>query len=290
MENEDKLKNINVTTYTDEMVKALENDKGGLIKKIIHEEEEHEAERKELSPDSKKNRIFMFVSVLLVGLALTFLVILAFFEEEISTVPVSSQFTSLIFTDKTDFKAIDGLSKEKMMDLIFSQAQNTKVKIGGIEGMYLTEGQKVVGFKKLNTLLKTELTTEQTNLISDNFLLGLFKSGLDSTSPTKGDLFMLLKVRSFTDIFPVMKTWERKMLYNLCGFWGIKISPETNYLFTKDFEDGIVGNKNARILKDKDGNIVLMYVFINDSSLLITNSELASNEVILRLSSSQIKK
>ena len=101
---------------------------------------------------------------------------------------------------------------------------------------------------------------------------------------------MLLKVRSFSDIFPVMLGWENKMLYDLSEFFGININSATNYLFTKDWQDGIVENKNARILKDNNGKIVLMYIFVNDSSVIVTSSEMATKEVILRIASNQIKK
>jgi hypothetical protein len=127
-------------------------------------------------------------------------------------------------------------------------------------------------------------------LINNNFLLGAFKTGLSSVSPNIGDPFILLKVTSFPDVFPLMRIWENKMLYDFYEFFGVKITPTTNYLFTKNWEDGIVSNKNARILRDNDGKIILMYVFINDSSIIITNSELATREVILRINSSQIKK
>ena len=50
----------------------------GINKKIIHEEEEHEALKKELSPDSKKNRAFMFISIILIILALAALVFFNF--------------------------------------------------------------------------------------------------------------------------------------------------------------------------------------------------------------------
>jgi len=80
------------------------------------------------------------------------------------------------------------------------------------------------------------------------------------------------------------------MLYDLYGFFGIKLSPETNYLFTKNFEKGIILNKNARILKDDNGKIVLMYIFANNNSIIITNSEQATKEIIRRLNSSKIKK
>ncbi len=290
MENENKLKNKNVETYTSDMVKAIESDKGGLIKKIIHEEEEHEAQKINLSPKSRKNRLFMFISIMLIFLALAILIFLAFFNESINTVPIAPQTTSIIFTDRTDFKAIDSFNKDQIVKTVLNQINNTKMKTGGVEGIYLTENNKVVGFKKFTTLIKSNLVLDQNNFFSDNFLLGALNSGLKSTLPTAGDFFVLLKIRSFTDIFPTMRSWENKMLYDLGGFFGVNITPLTNYLFTKDWQDGIIENKNARILKDNDGKIVLMYIFINDSSIIITNSELATREAILRLASSKVKK
>lgn len=286
---ENKLKSKNIITYTEDMVKAIEDDKGGLIKKIIHEEEEHEEEAKNLSPKSQKNRLFMFISFLLVAVALAVLVFFAFFNDRINTVLVAP-LSSVIFMDQTDFLAIDGLTKVKIAETVSSQVNNTKTKIGGVNGIYLTENKKVIGFTRFSTLVKSSLTANQLALIGDNFLLGAFKSGLSSVSPNVGDLFMLLKVKSFPDIFPVMQSWESKMLYDLHGFFGIKLSPETNYLFTKSFEDGIVANKNARILRDNNSRIVLMYIFADDNSVIITNSESAVGELILRLNSSQIKK
>ena len=64
--------------------------------------------------------------------------------------------------------------------------------------------------------MKSNLTTDQLSLISDNFLLGVLNE-----KNTK-DLFMFLKVKSFSDIFPVMQNWESKMLYDLHGFFWSK--------------------------------------------------------------------
>ncbi len=282
MEN-DKLKSKKIETYTEDMVKALGNDKGGLIRKIIHEEEEHEMLKVNLSPKSRKNRLFMFISITLIILGLGLLIFLAFFNEKINTVPVTPQFTSIIFTDQTDFMAIDGFTKDQITKTVLNQISNTKVKGGGINGIYLTENKKIVGFKRFVSLIKGSLTLDQVGFVSDNFLLGTLNDG------TK-DFFMLFKANSFADIFPVMNNWENKMLYDLYEFLGVNISPEINYLFTKNFEDGIVANKNARILRNNDGKIILMYVFIDDSHVIVTNSELATLEVVLRLVSSQIKK
>jgi hypothetical protein len=290
MDNETKLKSKSIETFTGDMVKVLEGDKGGLIKKIIQEEEQHEVETKNLSPKSKKNKFFMIISIILIILALGALIFIAFFKENPSIVSVDKQFSSMVFTDQTDFKTIDGLNGEKTINAVLKQANSTNVKIGGIDGIYLAENNKVVGLKRFNELIGGNLNSSQLKLFSDNFLIGAFNSGLSSISPNIKDLFFLLKGNSFTDIFPVMRNWESKMLYDLHGFFNINITSDTNYLFTKDFEDGIIANKNARVLKDNNGKIVLMYVFTNDYYVIITNSEEATQEVALRLSSSQIKK
>jgi hypothetical protein len=272
-----------VETFAEDMAKAIGGNKEGLIKKLIHEEEEHEAQKKNLSPKSEKNRLFMSLSVVLVVLALGILIFFIFFNKNIKVVPLAPQTVSIIFTDQTDFKPIDGFAKDQIVRTVLNQINSTTVKIGGIDGIYLTENNNIVGFKEFNSLIKSSLTPSQVGLISDNFLPGVFN---DKTK----NFFILLNVRSFADIFPVMQIWENKMLYDLGGFFGINITSGTNYLFTKNFEDGIVANKNARILRDNSGNIVLMYVFADDNSVIITNSESTVDEIILRLNSSQIKK
>lgn len=111
-----------------------------------------------------------------------------------------------------------------------------------------------------------------------------------SNFPVGTDLFILLKVNSFADVFNQMRIWENKMFTDLHDFFGVDISIDTSYLLTKDFVDGVIQNKNARILYDNTGKIVMMYVYIDDSSVVITNNEETTREVILRVNSSKIKK
>jgi hypothetical protein len=119
--------------------------------------------------------------------------------------------------------------------------------------------------------------------VNNNFLLGAVNGD------TK-DFFILLKMRSISDIFDSLRAWENKMFYDLHGFFGIDVSLQTNYLLTANFQDGIIGNKNARILYDKNNKIVMMYIFADDNSVIITNTENAAQEIMLRLAASQIKK
>ena len=80
------------------------------------------------------------------------------------------------------------------------------------------------------------------------------------------------------------------MFSDLHGFFGVALSPETKYLLIKEFQNGVVENKNARILYDNNKKIVMMYVLAGETSVIITNSENATHELMLRLASSQVEK
>ncbi len=277
-------------TYADDMARVLENDTEGLVKKIIHGEEQHEAEKKNLSPESKKNKVFMLVSALLVIFGVA---IIAFFllNKNINTVPVEKQFTPLIFADKTDFDLeISGFKKEEIAQAVLNKISKTEVNIGGVEGVYLKENGQLIGLRRFLSLINSSFAPNKDPFfVSDNFMMGVvnIKEG-EVRAPGEG-FFILLKVRSTADIFDALREWEGKMFLDLRGFIGISLSPETSYLLTKNFEDGIVDNKNARVLYDKDGKIVLTYIFADENSVVISNSEKAIHEIVLRLASASKK-
>jgi len=80
------------------------------------------------------------------------------------------------------------------------------------------------------------------------------------------------------------------MFQDLHGFFYYELSPDNAYLLSKDFENGVVENKNARILYDKDGNVAMMYVFADENSVVIAKNKDAVHEMIVRLAQSKVKK
>ena len=276
-----------VETYAEDMAKVLEDDKSGLVKRIIHQEEQHEKEKMNLSPQSRKNKLFMLASFLFIVASLTTLFYFLFFMKEASVVPVEKQFVPVIFLDKNTFFEVKDFDKDKIISTVLNEANGTLVKKEGVEGIYLSYDKQVVGLKKFLELIKGNLVfgnlVDNTSTIEDNFLMGVVNSD------TK-DFFMLLRVHSLFDVFDSMRLWERKMFFDLHGFFGIDISSETNYLLTKDLQDGIIENKNARILYDTAGKIVMMYVMADDNSIIIASGQNAVREIILRLASSKVGK
>ncbi len=102
--------------------------------------------------------------------------------------------------------------------------------------------------------------------------------------------FILIKMRSLADIFEILRNWEGKMFQDLHGFFGVDLTADTKYLLDANFTDGIIQNKNARVLYDKEGKIVMMYLVADDNSIIITRTEKSAQEIILRLASSKVEK
>lgn len=283
MEQENKIKNVNVETYAGDIAHVIEDGTEGLVKKIIHEEEESQIEKNNTSPESKKNKFFVFVGISLIVLSATTLIYFFFFKEKINIIPVEKQFIPIIFNDKTTFDEIFGLNKDKIIQTVANQVNATEVKKGGVEGIYLTENKKIIGLRRFVDLIKANFVPNDNKLfVSDNFLLGVVNGEAK-------DFFVLLKARSTFDIFDSLRIWEDKIFSDLNGFLGVNINNDTKYLLTKNFEDGIIENKNARILYDKDGKIIMMYIFADDNSVIITDSQSAAHEILLRLAASEKK-
>lgn len=272
-----------IETYAEDMARAAENIQGMEIKKLIEKDEDFNRQQENTSPESKRNKIFMLVS----GLLLTATVVIIFLAVKLggntpAVIPVQ-QSQQLIYTDKNQFLPIDGLTKDQITQTINNEVSSTDVKAGGIEAIYLTENNKVIGFNRFATLLEMNVPPEVTSYTNDSFLMGVYNG-------TTKTFFILLKVNSFTDIFPGFKLWENKMFSDLHDLFGTPLNASTQDLLTKDFADTIVNNKNARTLTDDNGNTVLEYVYANDTSVVIIANDETANEIMLRLSTGQVGK
>ena len=289
MEPENKAKNVFVETYAEDMAKVIEDDHQGLVKKIIQEEKARADEKKNLSPESKKNRMFMQMSATLFILGLGILFFL-FWNRGADTVEPVPEFVPLIFTDQSSFLEVAGLKRGEILQIIFNQTTASTVKPGGLEGIYLAFNKKVVGLRQFVFLLQANfLPPENPVIVSDQFLMGWVNLAGRAEGATGIGFFILLKTRSASDIFESLRAWEEKMFQDLHELFGRGAAGENDYLLTKSFEDGLVENKNARQLLNDAGDPVLLYVFADNNSVVIADASATAREVMLRLTAKQTK-
>ncbi len=277
-----------IHTYVDDMAQVIENNREGLIKNIIHQDEERENEKISQSPEAVKNRIMIGVSAFLVLSSIAIIAVLIY-KQKPNIVELQQQFTPLVFTDKSVFLEISGLNKEKIIQTILNTKKEAVLRPGQVEGIYLTENKNIVGLKRFTELTKNTFVLPTSpagnvGLVSDNFLMGVTNTG------TSNEFFILLKTRSMTDIWGSLRAWENKMFEDLYRIFELDLSSDTKYLLTKDFSDSIINNKNARTLYQNNGGVAIMYIFANNTSIVITKDKLTAREIIERLSSSKIGK
>lgn len=277
---ENKPKKVEIETYATDMAGALEDGGQGAIRKIIEQETAYEEAKKKAAGSSLWNQLYLLSSVLLV-LATIGIIYYVVSRNVGGEVAITPQFTPVIFNDETSFIEA-GEEKKDIVGQVDWEAKISEVPEGGVKGIYLMEQGQLLGLSRLASLLETSVTIDN-SIFSDNFLLGTVKND-------QPELFLLVKVYSFTDAFNFMRDWEKKMFYDLRELFDVELTSSNNYLLTKDFEDGIVGNKNARILRDNLGNIALMYVFADDNFIVISKSEDAVGEVVARLAGGSVKK
>jgi len=289
-EKENKKPDNKIRTFSEDMALAVKEGQAGLLKNIITEQERIDLEKRKKSPERARNKFFLIAGIILLVASVGAISFFLFFRDYIDSVDVVTEFVPMIFTDETQFISVDGLTPREIADLVTVEVDSIEIKFGGVMGLYLTEDKKVIDFDRFVELGGINLRVSGTRLVADNFFMGIL--GVDSNVGARvaGDLFILLKIESLTDIFPFIKNWEEKMFVDLRDFWGIPTGLDTEYLLSKSFEDGIVENKNARVLYDNQGKIVLMYVFLDDKSIIITDSRSAVREAVLRLGAGEIRR
>lgn len=293
MDEQNKIKHTTVQTYAEDMAKAIEYGQGeGIVKKIIHSDEETQERKKESSPESIKNKLLTLGGLILIIVSL--FTLNSFFSKQTAlVVEIPEQFTPLIFTDKSSLVEIKDFSKEKIVETILKELDDITLKNGGVGGIYLTVDKKMIGLREFISSIKGNFVPGSLDFVSDKFLFGFVKT--DKNNP-----FILIKVRSLPEVFEAMRAWETKMFTDIYTIFNTEtINPE--YFSTKTFKDGIVENKNARILYDDtnpennsnnslDKKIILMYIFADDKSVVITNTKDSAREVLRRLAGSQTEK
>jgi len=116
----------------------------------------------------------------------------------------------------------------------------------------------------------------------DLFMLGVLGSNPPHT-------LIIATVDSFQNAFPGMLEWESRMAEDLLPIFAeeetIKNVPTSTL-----WQDAIIGNRDTRILKDPNGNTVLLYAFFDGRLLIITDNEMSFRLISDRLESQKLER
>ena len=135
----------------------------------------------------------------------------------------------------------------------------------------------------------SRIPTSLTRAFSKKMFAGIYT--LD-----KNHAFFIIQIDSFDRAFEGMLAWEKNMYADLKLFIN-----KTDVVITenaesggglitaplKSFEDVIVQNKDTRVLKNNQGDTLMMYSFIDQKTLFIVDNESTFKEILKRFEASK---
>jgi hypothetical protein len=150
-----------------------------------------------------------------------------------------------------------------------------------------------IELKKGETVNASLLTTEELLVILQSEAPGrlvrafdpLFMLGVLGDAPRH--TFLFIKLDSFDNAFSGMLEWERTLAHDMLPLFA---SPGVVEVASQGvtFSDITIKNKDARVLKDVTGHTVLLYSFVDNKYLLITDDEETFKTILTRITAEKL--
>lgn len=288
---EDLLKRGKTSTVTI----AMAEDKRRIGKLLSTTEEEERLAR-------SGSRVAIIAAIILIFAGLTILGWFVFIRKTpIQTVPAYIAST-IITADQSKEIAVDNLTRRSFIDKIIAEKNTLNITLGSVAEFILTKGKaeekKRIDTSTFMTILQTQAPSSLERSLAGEFVFGLH-SGSGGYKP-----FIIFKTDSFQETFASMLNWETTLPNDLGPIFLSGDTNQTNNLvatttetkmatssetgatngnFHLKWSDAVLRNKDARVVKDQNGQIVLLYSFVDQKTLIITTNENTLKELMDRL-------
>lgn len=169
------------------------------------------------------------------------------------------------------------LDKQEANKNIITEITQTDTLIGNLTNFIFTdENKKVLTSGQFLESIGVNAPFGFSAFLTDQFMFGTY-------SFERNESFIILKVRSYENIFALMLKWEKTMKNDLSV-----LLPSTDTSTDSIFQDRIIKNHDTRILYSQNGQINILYSFLDKETVLITSSVNTFEEILRRLSSPKL--
>jgi len=238
--------------------------------------------------DYSKSKIMIFISLILVVIGVVGIGYIFLAKGQNPTVLTQAQeFPSLITTEIKDELNTNLIIKDKFVKTLSEKLNDSQIPANNFYNLYLTVNanstKKLINSAEFISLLGLKIPDIVGRTLLPNFMVGVYSFG-------KNLPFIILKTSSFENTYAGMLAWEKdlekdfQLLFRLPGYenYGnivVALTPTE----TKKFEDGVIVNKDVRLLRNDAGQIMFLYGIIDKETIVITMNDLAFKEIINRL-------
>lgn len=254
-------------------------------------------------PNPLGGRIVMLAGGLILTTAAVGLVLFLFLRPSPSVSVNEPTASPFILVDDTKGIAIDESRLTHAVLISALQQLNTDITLtlGLVGRLYPTtittdtDGNSVytpLGATQFFSLMAPGAPVELARTMEEPYLLGIHV--FDGHQA-----FLILTVDSYEQAFSGMLRWEATMRNDLGVLFvrtprpripeeGIASSTPTTGPINTGFVDAVVENHDARVVKNENGDLLLLWTFLDKNTLLITTNEYTLRELLTRLTNAPV--
>lgn len=273
-------------TYAGDFGQSIQGERGDIIRRAIKEEEINRTMEQARVAATKENFWMLLGSILAFVVGIAAIAYFAISNRPKTIEPVDNRIQSIVFADTSKEIPLTGLSKEQFIAKARTELA-ADMSDGSVRYVFLTDtrdGMKyLAGAKTFLSLLMSNAPELLTDGLSTTFMLGAYAvSG-------ENEPFLIFTTNSYNDAFAGMRAWESRLFDDLYQIFSISTFGDNSQLFAATFEDTLIKNKPARVLRDNTTEIELLYAFPDDSTIIITTSPATLEELSLRLTAQKVE-
>lgn len=280
--------NTTVRTYASDIANMMKREKGSIIKIALAEQKRRDNAAARRNPTSTKNVVVVMLGVaLIVGGVMIFVSSVMSRGKPVTVVDTTTNLPSLFFTENQIQIDMTEASRTRLIEAISLQTENRTLVPGTMNNLYISyqapTGQVQAPAQMFLQKLGIETPDDLFQNLYPGFMLGVYAKA------DVNDLFLILRVKDFTEGFASFRSWEPKMLAEFVRLFAIDTGPYGKDIFSQPFTSQTIANKEARFILDKTGSPVFGYVILDPKTILIGTSTAYVEEIAKRMNLQSIK-
>ena len=283
-----------IRTYKGDLESAIQSDHLSSINIAIAENQKMHSQitTEQTPPESSanysKSKVLIFVSAILIITGIIGVAITYFVKNQNSNAVVQTQeLPSLITTEFKDELNVSMIGKDRLISTLSSKLNDTQITVNNFDNIYMTTGsstaRRLINSGEFVSLMNFKIPDIAKRTLLPDFMVGMYSFG-------KNLPFVILKTSSFENTYAGMLTWEKdlekdfQVIFRLPGYENSGgILAELTPGVSKKFEDAVIANKDTRLIRGVDGQIILLYGIIDKETIIITVNDVTFKEILNRL-------
>lgn len=299
----EKSKIPQIRTYKSDIAEAVKKQGESLVKIAVAEKKEARKKKevkKEPAPKKATAKILMIIVGLVVVMASSIMLISQLNKKGVFSgifdglkktgdkevaVPVPTTIMPSLITANTEKKILIPEERGAVLNIIKKELRETSG-VNSVKNIYLLEAsvvvteegeenvQNVASVGELLSVWQHNMPTLLSRSLSREFMLGVY-----SSTPSINTPFLVFTTNSYGQTFAGMFAWENALLDDFYNLFGLEIGGSS-----RGFFDSIINGKDVRVLKNTDGETILLYSFADKNTVVITINEATFNKILSGLS------